>query len=158
MGHSSPRAALIYQHATRERDEAIAAALGRLMTSRGRRRPGSAELEQIRAAHAQLRALATAVADEELRARLAAVSGLLARAVVPEALPAGGGGAGSALSSREVDVLAHVALGCTNAEAGAQLGPAAETVKAYLRWASRKLGAHSRCEAVVAARRAGLLP
>ena len=28
MGHSSPRAALIYQHATRDRDEAIAAAMG----------------------------------------------------------------------------------------------------------------------------------
>lgn len=33
MGHASPRAALIYQHATRERDEAIAAALGELMTA-----------------------------------------------------------------------------------------------------------------------------
>ena len=28
MGHSSPRAALIYQHATRERNETIAAAMG----------------------------------------------------------------------------------------------------------------------------------
>jgi integrase len=28
MGHSSPRAALIYQHATGDRDEAIAAAMG----------------------------------------------------------------------------------------------------------------------------------
>jgi hypothetical protein len=31
MGHSSPRAALIYQHATRERDQAIAAAMGKLL-------------------------------------------------------------------------------------------------------------------------------
>ena len=31
MGHSSPRAALIYQHATAERDEAIADALERLV-------------------------------------------------------------------------------------------------------------------------------
>jgi hypothetical protein len=30
MGHSSPRAALIYQHATRERDQKIAAGTGRL--------------------------------------------------------------------------------------------------------------------------------
>lgn len=30
MGHSSPRAALIYQHATRERDQKIAAGMGRL--------------------------------------------------------------------------------------------------------------------------------
>jgi hypothetical protein len=31
MGHSSARAALIYQHATQERDEAIAAAMGKLL-------------------------------------------------------------------------------------------------------------------------------
>jgi len=33
MGHSSSRAALIYQHATRERDEAIAAAMGEVFAS-----------------------------------------------------------------------------------------------------------------------------
>lgn len=32
MGHSSPRAALIYQHATRERDELIAAGMGKALT------------------------------------------------------------------------------------------------------------------------------
>jgi hypothetical protein len=31
MGHSSPRAALIYRHATRERDQAIAAGMGKLL-------------------------------------------------------------------------------------------------------------------------------
>jgi integrase len=31
MGHASPRAALIYQHATSERDHAIAAALGEML-------------------------------------------------------------------------------------------------------------------------------
>jgi hypothetical protein len=30
-GHSSPRAAMIYQHATRERDKSIAAALGKFL-------------------------------------------------------------------------------------------------------------------------------
>lgn len=34
MGHASPRAALIYQHATRDRDAAIAAALSDLLVSR----------------------------------------------------------------------------------------------------------------------------
>jgi len=29
LGHSSPRAAMIYQHATRDRDKLIAAALGK---------------------------------------------------------------------------------------------------------------------------------
>ena len=31
MGHSSTRAALIYLHATRERDEAIAAGMGQML-------------------------------------------------------------------------------------------------------------------------------
>lgn len=48
MGHASPRAALLYQHATRERDEAIAAALSaqieatRTATDNVRTLPGSA--------------------------------------------------------------------------------------------------------------------
>jgi len=33
MGHSSPRAALIYQHATEERDVAIAEGLSRLVNA-----------------------------------------------------------------------------------------------------------------------------
>jgi integrase len=37
MGHSSARAALIYQHATRERDEAIAAAMGEAFVSARRK-------------------------------------------------------------------------------------------------------------------------
>jgi hypothetical protein len=39
MGHSSARAALIYQHATQERDEAIAAGMGKLLR-RARRKAG----------------------------------------------------------------------------------------------------------------------
>lgn len=41
MGHSSARAALIYQHATRERDEAIAAGMGKLLR-RARRKARTA--------------------------------------------------------------------------------------------------------------------
>jgi hypothetical protein len=41
MGHSSPRAALIYQHATRDRDEAIAEAMGEVFTTA--RRKGTAK-------------------------------------------------------------------------------------------------------------------
>jgi integrase len=40
MGHSSTRAAMIYQHATRERDDAIAAAMGQALVS-VRRQAGS---------------------------------------------------------------------------------------------------------------------
>ena len=39
MGHASPRAALIYQHATREREDTIAAALSELITARQSTRP-----------------------------------------------------------------------------------------------------------------------
>jgi integrase len=42
MGHSSARAALIYQHATRERDEAIAAGMGKMLTQ-ARRKAQSGE-------------------------------------------------------------------------------------------------------------------
>lgn len=44
MGHASPRAALIYQHATRTRDDAIAAALGEVIDqhqNRSRHVPGT---------------------------------------------------------------------------------------------------------------------
>ncbi|WP_328332944.1 MULTISPECIES: helix-turn-helix transcriptional regulator [unclassified Streptomyces] len=109
--------------------------------------------EQVREAHSELRALATRIADPELRDELLAVCARLA---------GGGGGAGLArpvtLAPREVDVLAWVATGATNAAAGARLGLKPETVKGYLRSAMRKLGAHTRLEAVVTARRAGLLP
>ena len=37
LGHSSPRAALIYQHATRDRDEAIAAAMGEVFATARRK-------------------------------------------------------------------------------------------------------------------------
>jgi integrase len=39
MGHTSTRAALIYQHATRERDEAIAVAMGEVLASVRRKGP-----------------------------------------------------------------------------------------------------------------------
>ncbi|WP_431965273.1 response regulator transcription factor [Actinacidiphila sp. bgisy160] len=112
--------------------------------------------EEVREAHGELRALAGRVADPLLRQELLAACGRLAAA--------SGAGHGSptgrpvALSSRELDVLACVATGATNAVAGDRLGLRPETVKSYLRSAMRKLGARTRLEAVVAARRAGLLP
>lgn len=120
--------------------------------------------EEVREAHGALRALAPRIDDPELRAELLRVCGRLAGATA-----SGGGGAGPAepaldaprsvaLTAREVDVLACVAVGATNAVAAERLGLRPETVKAYLRSAMRKLGAHTRLEAVVAARRAGLLP
>lgn len=121
---------------------------------RGGEQPGRGPREeQVRAAHAELRELAQAVDDPALRSRLHAVCRRLAAAEdAPADLPA------PRLAPRELDVLAEVALGRTNAEVGDRLGVFPETVKAYLRSAMRKLQAHTRYEAVVTARRCGLLP
>ncbi|AKZ58973.1 putative response regulator [Streptomyces ambofaciens ATCC 23877] len=112
---------------------------------------GSPGWEQVREAHAALRALAPRIADPALREELLRACGLLAAGSGPAAPPA-------RLAPREVDVLACVAAGATNAAAAERLGLRPETVKAYLRSAMRKLGARTRGEAVAAARRAGGLP
>ncbi|THA79604.1 LuxR family transcriptional regulator [Streptomyces sp. A0642] len=110
--------------------------------------------EDVREAHRELRALAPKVVDPALRDELLAVCGRLATAAGARAPR----GRGFQLAPREVDVLACVAAGATNAVTAGRLGLRPETVKGYLRSAMRKLGAHTRLEAVVAARRAGLLP
>ncbi|MFC0599146.1 helix-turn-helix transcriptional regulator [Streptomyces palmae] len=115
--------------------------------------------EEVREAHVDLRALAGRVTDPLLREEILAACRRLARASSsprhpgrpPERCPV-------ELSPREVDVLACVALGATNAVAAERLGLRPETVKSYLRSSMRKLGAHTRLQAVVEARRAGLLP
>ncbi|WP_369232333.1 response regulator transcription factor [Streptomyces sp. R21] len=130
-------------------------------------RPGSAAepaaWEEVREAHGALRALAPRIVDPALRAELLEACGLLAGAAAPAHGLGRRTGAGAAartvaLAPREVDVLACVATGVTNAGVAERLGLRPETVKGYLRSAMRKLGAHTRLEAVVAARRAGLLP
>ncbi|WP_406103262.1 LuxR C-terminal-related transcriptional regulator [Streptomyces sp. NBC_01003] len=113
---------------------------------------GSAAWEEVREAHGALRALAPRVVDPALREELLTVCGRLASATAPPRVRDVG------LTPREVDVLACVATGATNAATAERLGLRPETVKGYLRSAMRKLGAHTRLEAVVAARRAGLLP
>jgi LuxR family transcriptional regulator, regulator of acetate metabolism len=127
----------------------------------------AARWEEVRAVHAELRALAEQVADAPTRDRLRAMTLRLAAAgLAPDApdapgapdVPGPGGGPRPALTPREVDVLSYVAIGCTNAEAAERLGLLPETVKSYLRSAMRKLDAHTRLEAVTSARRAGLLP
>ncbi len=112
---------------------------------------GGAATEEIREVHAQLRRLAAdPSAPPALQAQLRVLAERLARGTP--------GGPTAALSARELDVLAQVALGCTNAEAAKRLSLKPETVKSYLRSATAKLGAHTRHEAVTKARRAGLLP
>lgn len=110
--------------------------------------------EGVREAHRELRALVPKVLDPALREDLLAVCGRLASAAGARAPRS----REVQLAPRELDVLACVAAGATNAVAADRLGLRPETVKGYLRSAMRKLGAHTRLEAVVAARRAGLLP
>lgn len=102
--------------------------------------------ERVREVHAELRRLAASTPGlsddlERLADRLIAVDTAEVH-----------------LTGRELDVLAQVALGCSNIEAAKRLSLRPETVKSYLRSATAKLGAHTRHEAVSKARRAGLLP
>jgi DNA-binding CsgD family transcriptional regulator len=115
--------------------------------------PDIAGLEEIRSLHAELRAVAQLVSDAGLAQRISEVSERLAHV---------GGKASEAgavrLSPREVDVLAQIALGCTNQETATRLSIKPETAKAYLRSAMRKLGAHTRFEAVVRSRALRVIP
>ncbi|MDG4810765.1 LuxR C-terminal-related transcriptional regulator [Micromonospora sp. WMMD1120] len=61
------------------------------------------------------------------------------------------------LSSRELEVLHHLAAGRTNAEIAKALYVAPGTVKAHLNHIFRKLDAASRLQAVAHARQVGLL-
>ncbi|QDY79702.1 helix-turn-helix transcriptional regulator [Streptomyces qinzhouensis] len=113
--------------------------------------------EEVRQIHFELRALAAQVTDPLLRATILGVCGRLSGANAPVGTPPKSP-APPTLAPRELDVLACVAAGATNGATAERLGLRPETVKGYLRGAMRKLGAHTRLEAVVAARRAGLLP
>ncbi|WP_025134151.1 LuxR C-terminal-related transcriptional regulator [Leucobacter sp. PH1c] len=114
---------------------------------------GGDALELVRGEHAELRSIAAGVDDADVRDRLTALADRLAR--LGESDPTADA---VQLSPREVDVLAHTALGATNAEIGRSLQLAENTVKSYLRTAMAKLETNTRHAAVAAARRQGLLP
>lgn len=137
-----------------EQDLAVNAAMRRSEGGKGAAKPGrvmnGAEWEQVRSTHSKLRMLANRVADDELRKEL---EQLCDQMVSPVRIKQT-----TKLSARELDVLSCVALGHTNVEAAEEMGIGAETVKSYLRSVMRKLGAHTRYEAVNAARRIGALP
>jgi LuxR family transcriptional regulator, regulator of acetate metabolism len=62
------------------------------------------------------------------------------------------------LTTRQVDVLALVALGLTNDSIATSLGLSPLTVKSYLRSTMARLDAQTRYQAVIEARRLGILP
>lgn len=111
---------------------------------------GGLGAEHIREVHAELRRLAV-TAPVEIQERLQAMADKLAGSAHRSMPPV-------ALAPRELDVLAQVALGCSNAEAADRLSLRPETVKSYLRSAATKLGTRTRYESVTRARRLGLLP
>ncbi|MGW0174027.1 LuxR C-terminal-related transcriptional regulator [Rhodococcus sp. NPDC003322] len=116
--------------------------------------PVNATVEQLRDIHAELRSLAHLVADPTVRSHLHRLSEHLASLRQDRKV----GGSEVHLSPREIDVLAHVARGCTNKETARRLSLSTETVKSYLRSAMSKLDSRSRYEAVIAARKLMLLP
>jgi DNA-binding CsgD family transcriptional regulator len=112
--------------------------------------------EALRDLYTEFRSIALQLQDTELRGRLLRACDRFARVGVNS--PHSAAVAQPSLSPRELDVLSYAALGCSNAEIAERLSLLPETVKAYLRSATRKLGVHGRNQAVVAARRQGLLP
>jgi len=91
--------------------------------------------------------------DDALRARVDHVRSRFASATPHNARQ----GEDVALSRREIDVLAQVALGRTNQQAAAHLGLLPNTVKSYLKTAMRKLNAENRVQAMLSAQKAGLI-
>ncbi len=115
---------------------------------------GSAAREELRESYAEIRSIAATISDEAVKRRLEAIERRLAAL-------SGDGSAPSLdvrLSPREIDVLASVAVGATNAEVAASLGLRDGTVKSYLQSAMSKLDVSTRHAAVTKARRAGILP
>ncbi|MCV7227644.1 helix-turn-helix transcriptional regulator [Mycolicibacterium komossense] len=110
--------------------------------------------EDIRAVHAHLRRLAS---DSTVAPGTAAQLRRLADRLVG-AISAEQTAVSAPLTARELDVLAQVAMGCTNSEAAQRLSLKPETVKSYLRSAAAKLGTKTRYESVSRARRARLIP
>lgn len=110
--------------------------------------------DRVRDAHAQLRSVIGNVEQEDIRIRLADTI----RRLEPATLDSGDGVPHAVLTPREVDTLSLVGQGLTNAQIATLLGLSVGTIKSYMKTTVSKLGANTRFEAVVLARRAKLLP
>jgi DNA-binding NarL/FixJ family response regulator len=60
------------------------------------------------------------------------------------------------LTPRQAEVLRHLAAGCSTTQIAEHMSLSVETVRNHIRAVLRKLGAHSRLEAVAIARQRGL--
>lgn len=109
-------------------------------------------VERLRTVHSGLHALLRSTSDDALRRRIAELLAEVSGAVGETS------GDVPALSARELAVLSMVATGRTYPSVAAELGISPMTVKSYMRDILVRLDAHSRHEAVVAARRHGLIP
>lgn len=106
---------------------------------------------ELRELFAELRELGRSSGDPEIARRLDDMG----RRILPHGMTVS---VPTSLSPRELDMLAQVALGKRNGQIASQLGLTEATVKSYISTAMRKLNASNRYEAVIAARRAGLIP
>ncbi len=111
--------------------------------------------EELRESYAELRSIAATINDPLIRERLTRVEARLASLSTDPSLPSE---PAPHLAPREIDVLACVALGSTNAQIAMSLGIREGTVKSYLQSAMVALDVSTRHAAVTKARRAGILP
>lgn len=105
----------------------------------------------VRTAYAELIGLANSDIDNELAANLRSIASQLERGQeVSSSAPE--------LTTRELEVLSQVAMGCSYAEVANRLSLQPVTVKGYMRNILGKLHVHNRHEAVVVARKFRLIP
>lgn len=117
--------------------------------------PDVSELrDRLGNAYARLRML-TARAGSDLDPAVLAELEAIGSALVDEDAPSR---TDIELTGRERDVLSLAAIGYSNGRIAETLGVTVYTAKSYMRDAMAKLGSSTRLEAVVVARRAGLLP
>jgi DNA-binding CsgD family transcriptional regulator len=108
--------------------------------------------EQIRDAHRALHLLNLRIDQPELRLELERITRGLAGGDDVRATTT------TPLTAREVDVVTLVAAGMPNRQIASTLGLSPHTVKSYMQTVMSKLAASTRFEAVVHARRDGIIP
>lgn len=106
--------------------------------------------EDVARLYARLRVTASSLHSPEVTAALESMREFLSPPAADATVPA--------VTARERDVLALVAVGRSNAAIADELGLTVSTVKSYMKSIMAKLDASTRFEAAHVARRSGLLP